>query len=67
MKQRRDILWSVSGHGGNGPVEPEPSPPLPEEIIQKRAEVRRAEAEYFCKESELRELITRMEKGGRDG
>ncbi len=63
MKQRRDILWSVSGHGGT--ERPHEVPQEDPEIVRTREELRRAEAEFYFKQAELRKIVTKRERNNR--
>lgn len=44
-RNRRRVFTWRSGHGGSNPLKPEPEP-LPEEIVEAKEALRRAESEY---------------------
>jgi len=55
--QRRGIIW-IHGHGGSEREKPSP-PDVDPEVIQAREAYRRAEAEFYARQVELREAIAR--------
>lgn len=58
---RKDPIWATSGHGGTAERPNEP-PPLPDDVAEAKAQLRLAEAEYFAKQTQLREAIARRER-----
>lgn len=56
--RRRDILW-VTGHGGKE-EKPNTPPSLPPEVVEARENLRRAEAEFYCRRQEFADVIARL-------
>jgi hypothetical protein len=63
-KEKSSILWTVSGHGGQGPMAPTTPPPEPEEVVRARVALRLAEATFYAAREEFREVVARLDRKG---
>jgi hypothetical protein len=59
--RNRGVIFS-SGHGGTSPLQLHDLPREDPEVVAKRLECRRLEAEYYAKQAELRDAIARAER-----
>jgi len=63
---KRRAFQYAFGHGGSHPLKPPDPPPPDPEVVAKRAQYRKAEAEFYARREELREAIARAGRRAQD-